>query len=184
MRVQVRNVRKAGGEEAIEFTNGARIRFLNRSRESARGFSVDCVILDEAHTVTAEQMQALMPTLSARRDPQVIYAAHGPAPSAWHLSRMRQRVLNGDTSRLCWLEWSADPEGDTEDPKAWLRANPAVGEPYCGLTPERMAEERASLGFEGFRAERLACAGWPSEMDGAYGLFSPEDVRALFGRPA
>ena len=182
LRRQVRSVRRAGGEEAIEFTNGARIRFLNRSRESARGFSIDCVIMDEAHTVTAEQMQALLPTLSSRPDPQIIYAAHGPAPSAWHLSRMRQRVLTGDTARLAWLEWSADPDGDTEDVSAWLAANPAVGEPFCGLTRARMGEERLSLGFEGFRAERLACAPWPSEMDGAYGIFSPDDVRGLFGR--
>jgi phage terminase large subunit-like protein len=183
LRRHLAGVRRAGGEEAIEFTGGARVRFLNRSRESARGFSVDCVILDEAHRVTTEQMQALLPTLSARLDPQIVYAAHGPAPEALQLSRLRQRVLNGDTERLCWLEWSADPASDTEDRAAWLAANPAVGEAFCGLTSGRMAEERASLGWEGFRAERLACAPWPSELDGAYGLFSPEDVRALFGRP-
>jgi phage terminase large subunit-like protein len=179
---QVRSVRRAGGEEAIEFTNGARVRFLNRSRESARGFSIDCVIMDEAHTVTAEQMAALLPTLSARPDPQIIYAAHGPAPSAWHLSRVRQRVVNGDTARLAWLEWSADPGLDTDDRSLWLAANPAVGERFCALNMERMGEERASLGFDGFRGERLACAPWPSEMDGAYALFSPDDVRTLFGR--
>jgi phage terminase large subunit-like protein len=178
------NVRRAGGEESIEFTNGARIRFLNRSRESARGFSVDCVILDEAHKVSVEQMQALLPTLSARRDPQIVYAAHGPAPDSWQLSRVRQRVLNGDTRRLAWLEWSADPDADTDDRSWWLAANPAVGEPFCALSVERMAEERASLGWDGFRAERLACAPWPSDLDGAYGLFTPDDVRALFGRPA
>ena len=184
LRRHVRNVRQAGGEEAIEFTNGARIRFLNRSTQSGRGFSIDLVILDEAHTVTAEQMAALLPTLSARPDPQVIYAAHGPASSAWHLSRVRQRVLNGDTGRLAWLEWSADPALDTDDRGLWLAANPAVGEKFCGLDMQRMAEERASLGWDGFRGERLACAPWPSEMDGAYALFSPDDVRALFGRPA
>jgi len=107
-------IRRTGGEESLEFTNGSRIRFLNRSRESARGFSVDCVIMDEAHKVTADQMQALQPTLSARPDPQIIYAAHGPAPDALHLSRMRQRVITGDVNRLCWLEWSADPDADTE----------------------------------------------------------------------
>lgn len=181
LRSEVKRVRRAGGEEAIEFASGARIRFLNRSRESARGFSVDCVIMDEAHTVTGEQMAALLPVLSARPDPQVIYAAAGPAPGAWHLSRLRQRVLNGDTSRLCWLEWSADPERDTEDPEAWLAANPASASGR--LSAARMAEERSSLGFDGFRAERLACAPWPSETDGAYGLFTPGDVRALFGRP-
>jgi hypothetical protein len=83
---------------------------------------------------------------------------------------------------VAWLEWSADPDSDTDDRSCWLAANPAVGEPFCALSAERMAEERASLGFEGFRAERLACAPWPSDLDGAYGLFTPEDVREFFGR--
>ena len=182
LRRQVRRVRRAGGEEAIEFTNGNRVRFMNRSKESARGFSADCVIMDEAHTVTGEQMAALLPVMRARPDPQVVYACAGPGPAAWHLSRLRSRVLTGDTARLCWLEWSGDPDGDTEDEAMWLAANPAAA--AGRLSVERMREERVSLGFDGFRSERLACAPWPSEMDGAYRLFSPDDVRELFGRPS
>jgi hypothetical protein len=182
LRRYLRRVRRTGGEESVTFTNGARIRFMNRSRESARGFTADCVILDEAHALTSEQAGALLPVLSSRPDPQLWYAAAGPAPGAWQLSRLRQRVLNGDTARLAWLEWSADPDGDTEDQAAWLAANPAAA--AGRLSAERMAEERLSLGFDGFRAERLACAPWPSELDGAYALFTPEDVRELFGRPA
>lgn len=180
LRRQVRRVRRSGGEEAIEFTNGNRIRFMNRSRESARGFSADCVIMDEAHTVSGEQMAALLPTLSARPDPQIVYACAGPGPGAWHLSRLRQRVLTGDVRRLCWLEWSADPDGDTEDEAAWAAANPAAA--AGRLSVERMREERVSLGFAGFRAERLACAPWPSEIDGAYQVFRPDELRDLFGR--
>jgi hypothetical protein len=182
LRRQVRRVRRTGGEESVTFANGGRIRFMNRSRESARGFTADCVILDEAHALTAEQAAALLPVLSSRPDPQLWYAAAGPAPEAWQLSRLRQRVLHGDTSRLAWLEWSADPQADTEDRGTWLAANPAAA--AGRLSVERMAEERASLGFEGFRAERLACAPWPSEMDGAYHLFTADDLRDLFGRTA
>ena len=155
---------------------------MNRSKESARGFSADCVIMDEAHTVSSEQMGALLPTLSARPDPQVLYACAGPGPGAWHLSRLRQRVLTGDTRRLAWLEWSADPDGDTEDEQAWLAANPAAAAGRLELA--RMREERASLGHDGFRAERLACAPWPSELDGAFGVFTQDDVRELFRRSA
>jgi phage terminase large subunit-like protein len=180
LRRYLRRVRRTGGEESLTFTNGARIRFMNRSKESARGFSADLVVLDEAHALTAEQAGALLPVLSSRRDPQVLYAAAGPAPGAWQLSRLRQRVQHGDTARLCWLEWSADPDADTEDPAAWLAANPAAA--AGRLSAARMAEERAALGREGFRAERLACAPWPSEMDGAYGVFTPDDLRELFGR--
>jgi hypothetical protein len=137
--------------------------------------------MDEAHTVTGEQMAALLPVMSAQPDPQVVYACAGPGPQAWHLSRLRSRVLNGDTARLGWLEWSGDPDGDIEDEDMWLDANPAAAAGRQRL--ERMREERTSLGFDGFKAERLACAPWPSEMEGAYKLFSPDDVRSLFGRP-
>jgi hypothetical protein len=89
-------------------------------------------------------------------------------------------VLNGDTQRLCWLEWSGDPDGDIENEDMWLDANPASAAGRQRL--ERMREERVSLGFDGFKAERLACAPWPSEMEGAYKLFTPDDVRSLFGR--
>jgi hypothetical protein len=182
LRRYLRRVRRTGGEECITFTNGGRLRFMNRSKESARGFSADLIVLDEAHTVSGEQLAALLPVLSSRRDPQVWLAAAGPAPGAWQLSRLRQRVLHGDTARLCWLEWSADPDGDTEAEAAWLAANPAAA--AGRLSVARMAEERASLGFDGFRAERLACAPWPSEMDGAYTVFTPDDLRDLFGRTA
>jgi hypothetical protein len=153
-----------------------------RTITSADAPPTDAVILDEAHALTAEQAAALLPVLSSRPDPQLWYAAAGPAPGAWQLSRLRQRVLHGDTPRLAWLEWSADPQADTEDRSVWLAANPAAA--AGRLSVERMAEERASLGFDGFRAERLACAPWPSEMDGAYGLFTPDDLRDLFGRTA
>lgn len=180
LRRQVVRVRRTGGEESIEFAGGGRIRFMNRSRESARGFSADLVVLDEAHALTAGQAAALLPVLSSRPDPQLWYAGAGPAPGAWQLSRLRQRVLHGDTKRLAWLEWSADPDADTEDPQTWLAANPAAS--AGRLSVERMAEERSSLGFDGFRAERLACAPWPSELDSAYGVFTPDDLRELFGR--
>jgi phage terminase large subunit-like protein len=182
LRRYLRGVRRTGGEESITFTNGHRIRYMNRSRESARGFSADLVILDEAHALTAGQAGALLPVLSSRPDPQLWYAAAGPAPGAWQLSRLRQRVLHGDTKRLAWLEWSADPGADTEDPVTWLGANPAAA--AGRLSVERMAEERSSLGLDGFRAERLACAPWPSELDDAHGVFTPDDLRELFGRMA
>jgi len=181
---QVLRVRKTGGEECIEF-RGGRLRFMNRSRESARGFSADAVIMDEAHALTVEQASAMLPTLSARPDPQIVYAAAGPAPSAWQLAMLRRRATSDDPGRLCWLEWSADPDcDDLEDPATWARCNPA--EAAGRLSLERMAEERATLGRAGFAAERLAAAPWPSEMANAWQMFTEDDYAAMTapGRPA
>jgi hypothetical protein len=180
LRSLVSQVRRTGGEEAIEFTGGARLRFMNRSKESARGFSADCVVLDEAHALTEEQAGALLPTLSSRPDPQVWYAAAGPAPGAWQLSRLRSRVAGDDPGRLAWNEWSAHPAGDLEDERVWAACNPGVA--AGRLSIERMREERAGLGPSGFAAERLAAAPWPSELEGIWQVI-PEDAWAACSSP-
>ena len=184
LRRYLRRVRRTGGEESVTFTNGGRLRFMNRSRESARGFSADAVVLDEAHALTEEQAGALLPVLSARPDAQLWYAAAGPAPGAWQLARLRNRALSADPGRLAWLEWSADPAADLEDPAVWAAANPAVA--AGRLSVERMREERAALGRPGFAAERLAAAPWPSELAGAWQVFTEDDYAAMTspGRPA
>ncbi len=178
LRKYLSRVRRTGGEENITFANGSRIRFMNRSRESARGFSADAVILDEAHALTVDQASAMLPTLSARRDPQIVYAAAGPSPGAWQLARLRNRAMSEEPGRLCWLEWSADPGADDlEDPEVWRRCNPA--EAAGRLSLDRMAEERATLGAQGFAAERLAAAPWPSEAAGAWQMFTEDDYAAM-----
>jgi hypothetical protein len=180
----LRKVRHTGGEECITFTNGARLRFMNRSKESARSFGADFIALDEAHAVTLEQAQALIPVLSDHPDSQVWYLAHGPAPGAWQLAGLRNRALSDDPGRLCWIEWSADPAvDDLEDEQVWARCNPAHA--AGRLTLEKMREERATLGPRGFAAERLAAAPWPAELEGAWRMFSEADWAAMIGgRPA
>jgi phage terminase large subunit-like protein len=182
LRRYVTRVRHTGGEEAIRFANGSRLRFMNRSRESARGFTADCVILDEAHAVSAAQSEALLPVLSARPDAQAWYMAHGPAPGAWRLAALRNRALSADPGRLCYLEWSADSAGNLDDEAVWLAANPAAAAGRLSL--ERMRDERRTLGADGFAAERLAAGPWPSEDAGAWELFTPADWQAMTGGTA
>jgi hypothetical protein len=177
LRRYLRRVRRTGGEESITFTNGARIRFMNRSRESARGFSADMITLDEAHALSEEQAGALLPVLSSRPDAQIWYAAAGPAPGAWQLARLRARACSEDPGRLSWLEWSADPAGDLDDEAVWAAANPAVASGR--LAVERMREERSALGASAFAAERLAAAPWPSEEAGAWATFTEDDWAAM-----
>jgi len=174
----LRAVRRTGGEECITFTNGSRLRFMNRSKESARSFGADFIALDEAHAVTLDQAQALVPVLSDHPDSQCWWLAHGPTPTAWQLAALRTRAVSADPGRMCWLEWSADPEvDDLEDEEVWKRVNPA--EAAGRLTLERMREERALLGPAGFAAERLAAAPWPSEEAASWRLFTQEDWEAM-----
>ena len=183
LRRQVRRVRRTGGEESIELTSGARIRFMNRSKESARGFSADVVIMDEAHTVTAEQMAALLPVMSARRDPQVVYACAGPG--AERVAPVPAAAAGADRRHAGAWPGSSGP--------LIRSAIPRMSSSGCGRTRRRRpggcrlsgcGKSAPASAIDGFRAERLACAPWPSELDGAYGVFDPDDVRELFGRPA
>lgn len=67
------------GEEGIErLDTGARVKFVARSKGSGRGFSGDLIIIDETFAYTQVQQDALMPTLSARPNPQIIYTSSPP----------------------------------------------------------------------------------------------------------
>lgn len=70
---QLKAVRYSHSEEGIELKSGQRLLFMARTEGSGRGFSADTVYLDEAMILNAEVMSALLPTLSARPNPQIWY---------------------------------------------------------------------------------------------------------------
>lgn len=148
---QVKTIRTANGEEAIELHNGRRLRFLARTSGSGRGFTGDLVILDEAYRLNLEQMAALLPTLSARPNPQVYYASMGPMDDSEVQLSIRQRALEGGED-LCYLEWSIPDDASIDDVEGWKSSNPA--EPHR-ITIAHMRKERAALGDEEFARERL-----------------------------
>lgn len=77
---KVKKIREANGDEGIELKNGARLNFKARSKGSGRGFSGDLVVLDEAYYLG--DLGDLLPTLSARPNPQVWYTSSAPLPKA------------------------------------------------------------------------------------------------------
>src|SRR5690606_1780269 len=54
--------------------------------------------------------------------------------------------------RVCWHEWSANPESDLDDPETWAQSNPALG---LRVNEEDLKEDRQSFSDEGFARERL-----------------------------
>lgn len=151
----VARVRTANGEEAIELKSGARLRFMARSAGSGRGFSGDRIILDEAYRLSPAMMAALFPTLSARPNPQVIYATSSP-PEVDEFSEqvrnLKKRAESNDPGRLVWVEWSNPVNVDPDDRAAWAAANPAMG---YRIDPEFIAVERSTMPHEAFMVERL-----------------------------
>ena len=149
---QVRIIRTAAGAESIELHSGARLRFVTRTGGSGRGFSADLVVIDEAYNLTAESMAAVLPTLSARPNPQIWYTSSAGMASSDQLARVRERGIKGGDPSLAFFEWSAADGSDLDDRAAWAQANPSLG--Y--RVPESfVVTERAALPDEQFGRERL-----------------------------
>lgn len=154
------------GDEGIEMRDGRRIRFRTRTKGGGRGFSCGRLILDEAMVLAEMAFGALLPTLSAQPDPQVIYTGsavdqlvheHGVV-----LARLRKRALDGGPN-LVYLEWAADAEIDEldrviDDRAEWHKANPAMG---IRIGEGFIETERAAMDSRTFGVERLGVADWP-----------------------
>jgi phage terminase large subunit-like protein len=156
---QVARIRTAAGAEAVELKDGKRLRFVARSSGSGRGFTSDLVILDEAYKLGDQEMAALLPTLSARPDPQVWYTSTAGGPDSIQLGRVRARGVAGGDASLAFMEWSADEDAhDPADPVDWARANPGLG---IRIAPDYIERERSALGPDAFARERLSIGDYP-----------------------
>lgn len=167
LRKKVKRVSTAHGEEGIELLNGARQRFLARSSGSGRGFSCDRLGYDEAYHLPEETVAASLPALSARPNPSVIYASSAPRGDQYGIvlrrvmRRGRREPENRDDpqpekdANLCYIEYSADPKADLDDPAARLQANPGASSPRGVPSLEYMQKERAGMSEVAFARERL-----------------------------
>lgn len=161
----VKDIRYTNGEEAIELTNGGRIEFSTRTRQSARGFDgIGLIVYDEAQELTDDQVEATMATLaaSATNSRQIIYAGTPPYPGCpgTVLRRIRSACMSGEMPDASWHEWSIDADGidaiDVNDVNAWYLTNPALG---IRLSEDFTRNELKTLSKDGFARERLGW--WP-----------------------
>lgn len=148
-------VRRGNGQEAVYLSSGGSFELVARSRGSGRGFSVDLLVLDEAQELADDALAALLPTISAADNGQVIYCGTPVAEASGTgevFSRLRSSGSAADDPRLCWHEWSCEPGADLDDPRSWAQANPALG---VRLDPATVADERAVMDDSTFARERL-----------------------------
>lgn len=173
---RVKRLSYAHGSEGIELVGGQRIRFRTRTKSGGRGFSSDCLILDEAMILPESAHGALLPTLSARPNPQVWYTGSAVDQTIHEdgvvLTRVRDRGLAGDDPALFYSEWSVDASNPDDldermfaSVEAVATANPGFG---IRITDEYVEKERASMSRRGFAVERLGVGDWPIiDSDGA-----------------
>jgi hypothetical protein len=178
---RVKKISGANGEEGVELHGGARVNFLARSKTGGRGLTGDRVVLDEAFAVDPSHMGSLLPTLSARPNPQVLYGSSAGLLGSAMLRSIRNRGRAGGDPSLVYCEWcsarrdcatancthSLDAVGcQLDDRSNWYAANFGMGH---GLISENfVAAERRALPPEEFARERM---GWwedPAEDVGEF----------------
>lgn len=165
---RVKRVSRSHGEEGIELMSRQRIRFRTRTKGGGRGFTGDCLILDEAMILPEDAHGALLPTLSARPNPQVWYTGSAVDQQVHEhgivLARIRERGHAGDDPSLAYFEWSPDATLDTvesiaDQSETWAQANPGLG---IRISTEHVERERRSMDPRTFAVERLGVGAWPA----------------------
>jgi hypothetical protein len=165
---RVKRISQAHGEEGIELVTGQRIRFRTRTKGGGRGFTGDCLILDEAMELSQAAHGALLPTLSARPNTQVWYTGSAVDQQVHDhglvFARVRARGHEGNDPRLAYFDWSndctiEDAHEIADDPAAWAQANPGLG---IRISGEHIEAERRSMDLRTFAVERLGVGDWPA----------------------
>ncbi|MEV2240574.1 hypothetical protein [Micromonospora sp. NPDC049891] len=180
LRKAVKKVSKRSGNEFIETRNGGVFFVKTRGPDSARGLdAIDRLLQDEAYDLDDSDLQAIMPTVLASRNPQVLYFSTPPrnALIGEPFARLRQQGEN-KVDGVAYFIWGIDPkklegELDTSDRKHWT-VNPSLGLPG-GMPIENLAIMHGSLSPEAFRIECLGI--WPEKVGTA--LITPEAWAAL-----
>lgn len=142
--------------EFVAFGKGAdrqTIKLKARRASGSRGFSADCLLLDEAQILGKQSWGSIVPTMSAMPNPQMWLFGTPPTEGddPFAFSRVRDSAIS-KKARHCWLEWSADQDDDIDDPDVWAKANPAYG---VRISYEACADDRAAMDAEQFARERL-----------------------------
>lgn len=156
----VSEVKTALGREQIILKNGARIKFLARTRNGGRGQHGDLLIIDEAQEMDENQQASFLPAISASVNPQTVYVGTPPDPTAVGtvFRGIRDRVLNGKANKTAWFEFSVDEIGDVHDQNRWAETNPALGRRILLSTIEGEVDQ---MDADTFARERL---GWWSPI--------------------
>lgn len=168
-------------------SEGPRLVFKARTNKGGKGLTGDKVVLDEAFALRPSHMGALLPTLSARPDPQVVYGSSAGYAESSVLRAIRDRGRSIDAGRLAYLEWCArflrceqekcghalgTPGCSFDRFENVQQANPLLGRRRAngtGLTWEYVQAERAAMPADEYARERLGR--W--DEPGAAEIFGP-----------
>lgn len=153
---RVRRIREGNGDQSVEMMNGSRLLFKARKGGSGRGFSADLLMLDEAQILGEREWAAMLPTMSARPNPQAWLAGTPPGleDDGAAFGKLRDSARAGLDKRLAWAEWSVvGRDIDVSDRGLWRRTNPGMGVGRPAF--ESVEDEFHSMDADTFARERL-----------------------------
>lgn len=152
----VASIRRANGQEAIEFVNGSRVLFGAREQGFGRGFAeVDIEVYDEAQILTERALDDMLPATAVSKIGLVIYMGTPPRPGVDPGEVFEQKRLDAvkrhDRDTL-WVEFGAQRGCDPDDQANWEAANPS----FPHRTPvSSIARLRRQLAADSFMREAL-----------------------------
>lgn len=151
----IAEIRRANGQQEIEFVNGSRIMFGARETGFGRGFDdVDILVFDEGQILSQKALDDMVPSTNVSPNPLILFMGTPPKPSdpSEAFSAMRDTAISGASDDLMYLEISADPDASVDDKKQWAKANPS----YPHRTREAaILRMKKLLGDESFLREGL-----------------------------
>jgi hypothetical protein len=139
-------VRRTNGSERITFANGSRIIVTAPTDTAGHGLTLDLALIDEAWSQRDMSLpQAFLPAMVTRPEAQ-LWVVSTVGDGSDELLQFYQRAgvdsLEDPESRVCYLEWSAAPDDDADDPAVWAACMPALGHT---VTLDTIRAQRASL---------------------------------------
>lgn len=181
-------VMNAINREAVRFKNGALIQFKARTLAGGRGFSSDCLLLDEAQRLGGAAWVSINSTMSARPNPQVWLLGTPPTKDddGAVFESVRAAAVDGVSSSSAWVEWGLDAEHPAfaeaqaallSEPRTW---SPAVAEACWWSNPAwntRINHEVVQGEFETYSPEQFALdrlGMWSGEMRASRAISAAE----------
>lgn len=131
-RVRPNGIMNAINREQVKFKNGATVQFKARSGAAGKGFSSDCLMLDEAQILSQRAWTSINSTMSAMPNPQVWLLGTAPQEEddSEVFESVRAAAIDGKSTTAAWCEWGLDIAGDeylaAKDDLAARRWSPAV----------------------------------------------------------
>lgn len=152
-------IRTANGEQEIEFRNGSKIMFGAREFGFGRGFDqVDVEVFDEAQKLSEGALEDMVPATNQSTlegGALLFFMGTPPRPEdkGEEFTNRRSKALEGRTKDMVYVEFSADPDADSDDRVQWAKANPSFPHRTPVEAMERMREQLTD--DDSFRREAL-----------------------------